>query len=380
MAPDDNAPPHQDETAAAADGGSFGMRAPTFGEIAHELLDNGYEPIPIRPGSKLPAPRHGRACKSTTIGSIVGPDGSARAGWASAPAGWSASTSTSRIPTSRMGPPGGRGASRRDLMRVGRWPKRLLLYRTDSPSRRWRSPALRRSALASSSSPSACTLRAGSTAGRSATPRSTRRSRICRPSTATAARSCSANWRSFFRSDRNTLAGPDKALPARPQGPARDEQGRVVDGRDGWLSTIAYHAVHDAVAAGADRPDPGHLAAAVWERFAATADLDRPAVARRALHARRCRTEGCRQAAAARAGQASAPALPAVEIDYRVPDLTAEAAREQLEVLLGTACARIAAWHRRPGRTLSAGRHQGNGRPRQEHRRPPPSAGAARAI
>ena len=57
MAPDDNAPPHQDETAAAADGGSFGMRAPTFGEIAHELLDNGYEPIPIRPGSKLPAPR-----------------------------------------------------------------------------------------------------------------------------------------------------------------------------------------------------------------------------------------------------------------------------------------------------------------------------------
>ena len=58
----------------------------------------------------------------------------------------------------------------------------------------------------------------------------------------------------------------------------RDEREIVIDGRDGWPSTIAFHAVHDAVAAGGVVVDaPGLLAARVWARFADTTDLGRPA-------------------------------------------------------------------------------------------------------
>jgi hypothetical protein len=40
-------------------------------------------------------------------------------------------------------------------------------------------------------------------------------------------------------------------------------------GRDGWLSTIAYHAVHDAIDAGQTLA-PDILAERVWQRFAGT--------------------------------------------------------------------------------------------------------------
>jgi hypothetical protein len=48
-----------------------------------------------------------------------------------------------------------------------------------------------------------------------------------------------------------------------------------MDGRDGWLSTIAFHAVWDRVDRG-DMPDAAALGQLVWDRFAATADISRP--------------------------------------------------------------------------------------------------------
>ena len=81
--------------------------------------------------------------------------------------------------------------------------------------------------------------------------------------------------------------------------------GRVVDGRDGWLSTIAFHAVHDAIAAG-DRLDAERLAETVWERFDGDRRPGAPGCDGGALLDRRRRAEGRRQAAAARRGPAAA--------------------------------------------------------------------------
>lgn len=54
MAPKDQAPPIGPDETQAADGCPYGVRAPTYGEIALKLLDNGYEPLPLRPGRNRP--------------------------------------------------------------------------------------------------------------------------------------------------------------------------------------------------------------------------------------------------------------------------------------------------------------------------------------
>ena len=58
-------------------------------------------------------------------------------------------------------------------------------------------------------------------------------------------------------------------------GPIRNEAGLVIDARDAWLSTIAFHVVHDAI----DRENetvPDTLAELSWSRFEETTDLSRP--------------------------------------------------------------------------------------------------------
>lgn len=58
-------------------------------------------------------------------------------------------------------------------------------------------------------------------------------------------------------------------------GPVRNDDGIVIDGRDSWLSSTAFHIVHDAL----DRGTPLHIAALadhVWQRFASSTDLLRP--------------------------------------------------------------------------------------------------------
>ncbi|MEI2707339.1 MAG: hypothetical protein V9E89_19345 [Ilumatobacteraceae bacterium] len=54
----------------------------------------------------------------------------------------------------------------------------------------------------------------------------------------------------------------------------RDARGLVIDGRDAWLSSIVFHAVHDALDRGAAL-EAEALAIQVWNRFEATADLTR---------------------------------------------------------------------------------------------------------
>ena len=126
--------------------------------------------------------------------------------------------------------------------------------------------------------------------------------------------------------------------------PTRDADGRVVDGRDAWLSTIAFHAVHDA----ADRDDwlvPDALARTVWARFAATADLDRPRAngrpytphdaARKVADKLRLLAE---DRLPDRAAQAPRPAAsPATD--------SVQDARVKLDATIAEACDRVLAWH-----------------------------------
>ena len=53
MAPRDASPPENHGDPKAAAGRPFGV-ANSYGEGALRLLDNGYEPLPIKPGTKRP--------------------------------------------------------------------------------------------------------------------------------------------------------------------------------------------------------------------------------------------------------------------------------------------------------------------------------------
>ena len=127
----------------------------------------------------------------------------------------------------------------------------------------------------------------------------------------------------------------------------RDERSIVIDGRDGWLSTIAFHAVHDAVAAGGD-VDARLLAARVWARFADTTDLGRPA-AHGVGYSRRDAERKVADKLRLLAQERLPPrALPAIEAAYQAPVLGVEPAREHLASLIATACGRIEIRHADP--------------------------------
>ena len=119
----------------AASGGRVGIGHPTYAEVALKLFDNGYEPLPLRAGDKAPLRRrHGRqitideaqvrrwvrtfpnAGVGLRTGNLVGididvldPDLAHQMG---------------QIVEDRIGA---------TPMRVGRWPKRLYLARTNVP-------------------------------------------------------------------------------------------------------------------------------------------------------------------------------------------------------------------------------------------------------
>ena len=125
------------------------------------------------------------------------------------------------------------------------------------------------------------------------------------------------------------------------------------------------------------RPDgPRDRRGRVWERFAATTDLTRPAARGTPLRTRRRRAEGRGQAQAARRRPAAAARrsgrggrLPvAAPRGSRSPRGARGAAPDGLRQHRGMACG--------TGVGAAADRHQGHGRPRQERRRPPPFARA----
>ena len=130
-------PPTKTNDTQAAGGGPLGVGGQTFAGMAAELLELGYEPLPIRPGQKRPAPGqwstlvideariagwsrqypdHGIGLRTGQLVAVdideLDPDLAHR---------------LSHLAVQRFGA---------TLMRVGRWPKRLLMYRASEPFRK----------------------------------------------------------------------------------------------------------------------------------------------------------------------------------------------------------------------------------------------------
>ena len=131
---------------------------------------------------------------------------------------------------------------------------------------------------------------------------------------------------------------------------AYDGAGQVTDGRDGWLSTIAYHTVQDAIDAG-EPLDRGALADRAWRRFEAGTDLARPRkddrdaygpdhAARKIADKLRLHADGRLQRRPC-AAQDLGPAPP------RAPSLTVEAGRVALAERLDMFCQDVLDWHRK---------------------------------
>ena len=135
----------------------------------------------------------------------------------------------------------------------------------------------------------------------------------------------------------------------RSRGPAsrgiHRENGVVVDGRDGWLSRIAFHVVHDALDAGrhigADR-----LAEQVWIRFVDSTNLERPRKdGGEPYDIKDARKKVTDKLRLARDGCLPPRDTEVPEPGYTPPGLTAAEGRERLQTLLADFCADVLDWH-----------------------------------
>lgn len=342
------------QTQQAADGRHVGV-APGYAKAAPRLLANGYLPLPLVPGEKRPAITD---WTGVTIGAeVVG-------GWIGRYPGHGVGLRTGAlvgIDIDVLDPDLAQQIERlvRDrlgetLNRVGLWPKRLLPYRIEAPLRK---------------------ITWGHTRGAQVEVLGQGQQFVAfgiHPATGVpyewvGGTPLEVPFTALPAIDEVGLATlgaeVEGLLPAAPgarghqprrgmsvasPGPARDADGRVLDGRDGWLSTIAYHAVQDAIASG--RFDPDELAAAVWSRFSGSADLDRDA-----RHGRRYAPADAVRKVADKLrlhaeGRLAPRELSVVEPAYAAPALSANEARQALDATLAAACARIAAWHEDPTR------------------------------
>jgi hypothetical protein len=270
---------NEEDTKAAA-GGRVGIGGTGYATLAARLLDNGYEPLPILPGTKRPAPNRWAS---------VGIDEAQIAQWSTTwpTAGIGLRTGElvaididiedpelahmiSAEAEQLLGP---------TLVRVGRWPRRLLIYRTDDPFPKRKAGPVEVLGLGqqfvafavhpdtgrpyewvTGESPAEVPLQDLPTVDAG---------KIDLLLAAVAALTGAS-------ADPNRTGARSGPAPPRATGGSwqRDAQGLVIDGRDAWLSSIAFHAVHDALDRG-DALEAQVLAVQVWNRFEATADLTR---------------------------------------------------------------------------------------------------------
>lgn len=367
MAPKDAPPPKREETDQAASGRPVGVGAnedigvcdadhgvgwPTFSASAAQLLDNGYEPLPIVPSAKKPAlsrwssvpideraverwatefPHHGIGLRT---GALVGldidildPNHAHR---------------LQDLAIHRLGD---------TLIRIGQWPKRLLLYRTATPAPK-RSVGkvellgLGQQFVAFGMHPDA---------GRpydwpgGDTPLDVPLSDL--PLVDDAGVNAFLSEASALLPEPAIIPGARRSSGASARqtpGPVRDTAGAVIDGRDGWLSGIAFHAVHDALEA-EWRLAIDAIAARVWTRFVATTDLTRPrkggACAYSLADARAKVADKTRLLAEGRLPPRDTDPVEAPDLPDAMPVATARAA---LDETIGAVVAGILDWHAGP--------------------------------
>ena len=318
----------------------------TFGEAAERLLDNGYAPLPIVPGAKRPAPTRwstvtlDRACIRDWVDSFpehgIGLRTGHLVGLDIDELDADRAHEVQRLAELRFG---------KTLVRVGQWPKRLLVYRTDAPFPKMKVGKVE--ILGAGQQFVAFGLHAAT--GRpyywvDETPLD-----ICLEDVPTIDHEAAAAYLAEIgpgevSTGRRAMGGQRQA-PSTADMPVRDQAGLVTDGRDGWLSRIAFHTVHDAIETGSDL-DLQILSEMVWARFTETTDLSRPkqdggrayelSDAARKVHDKlRLHSTG---ALPARDRPESAP-------DYTVPTLNVAQARSQLGGEIESFTEDAYAWH-----------------------------------
>ena len=343
-------PPVIPETRQAAGGGPLGVGV--YARHAPTLLDNGYAPIPIRPGKKVPAVSrwsrveidaarvenwsadHPQCGIGLRTGDLVGVD----IDILDADLAWQIGELAAR----RLG---------ETLMRVGCWPKRLLLYRTDAPFPKIDAKPVEilgagQQFVAFGTHPG--TGRPYDWPGRE-TPLDLRLDDLPRVD--------HAQLLAFVAEARAFL--PDMPAPwGRPRNrpgaavvagvPTRDAAGRITDGRDTHLSTIAFHTVHDALACSGEVCAEA-LADLVWTRFAETTDLSRP---RKGGHGAWAPDDALRKVRdklrLASEGRLPERAKATVTCSYTEPEETADTAREELDSCLSGFCDTVLDYYRDP--------------------------------
>jgi hypothetical protein len=337
----------QEETQAAS-GGRVGIGHPTYGEVALKLLDNGYEPLPLVPGTKRPCVKKwqqisiGEAQVRSWVrtfpnagvglrtGNLVGididvldPDLAHQMG---------------QIVEERFGA---------TLMRVGRWPKRLYMARTDLPFakqtiRKLEILGLGQQFVAFGVHPDTGRPYYWATGD---TPLDVPLSDLPLANEATCLElltELAALLPPIGAEQRRSRKG---GASTNRNGPTRSSDGLVVDGRDGWLSSIAFHAVHDAVDAGQPL-DADDLADRVWDRFAGSADLTRGKQNGRFVYGYGDALEKVRNKLSLHAaGRLPCRSLPDARPVEVAPALPVQDARQQLADTIGGFCTATEAWH-----------------------------------
>lgn len=331
-----------------ADGGHVGIAAPTYADLALRLLDAGYEPVPVKPQSKAVAPQ------GWTTGVV---DAERVDGWSCSFGHCGIGLRTGRavaIDIDLHDPDAAHAVAARatelfgdTLVRVGRWPKRLLIYRTLIPIRKLSVPGVEILGLGqqfvafgihpdtrqpyewvTGESPCEVPL--------DALP-------VVDEAGLQLFLTEAASLTGHLAAQRRDRSG---GLAAGGQGdaPTRNAEGLVIDGRDGWLSRIAFHTVQDAVEAGKTL-DPLALADRAWIRFAATTELARA----RQDGRRRWSFGDAQRKVADKLALLAAGRLPVRDLGAPVPEplgalLASDEARTRLGEAIDTALAAVTDW------------------------------------
>ena len=336
-----------EEDTQAATGGPDAIRFPTYADAALRLYDNGYLPIPIVRHQKRPA-----VSRWSSIPIDLGQVERWAVDFAHCGIGLRTGTlvgididildqdiahQMGALVEARLGA---------TMMRVGLWPKRLSLYRTDQPFAKMAIDKVEVLALGQQfvafglhpttkqpyhwpthDSPLDCPLGDLPLVSEAA----------CE---ALLGELASLVPEATWPKPRRTVTPGTVEF----RQPVRDDSGLVVDGRDGWLSSLAYNAVQDSVDA-AIPLDAEDLADRVWQRFTATTDIARTKQDGRHTYSFQDALQKVRdKLALLQAGRlpprASIAAEP-VEVD---PGLPVEEARQKLGDAISEFCARVEAW------------------------------------
>ncbi len=315
-----------------------------YANAASRLFDNGYDPIPVVPSGKKPALSRWTA---------IAIDETAIEDWSQRFPDHSVGLRTGHLVAididvldpdlahrlqalafARLGD---------TLIRIGRYPKRLLAYRTDSPFAKMSCGKVE--VLGSGQQFVAFGRHPDTGADYSwvtgDSPLDVPRDDLPKvtPEAVSALLAEMGALQPTAPPATRRRANVSAAVP----GPVRNDAGCVIDGRDGWLSSIAFHAVHDALER--DGVSVEAIARNVWNRFAETTDLSRGRSGGPAAYAfpdaRKKVEDKLRLASQGRLPSRAAD-LP--DPDYALPTLTPVDARTALDEALKSAADAVLSW------------------------------------